>query len=426
MIHRAPCQPAHLHNAYRISIRHASTEAGQWQILTNHPPPYPYGPSLRYQRANTGLYGGATIQFGNLISEKNEHKSRRVWIPNIHRKRLWSELLGRFLQVKINLRVLRTIDKVGGIDEYLIGSDSPARIKELGMVGWRLRWELMQTDAYKERAKREREVLGLPVEGWQAAQKAKIIRERKEGIAIAGEYLAIISAERKAAKEVATEFQSAEDEDVNPNFAVGAKSNSEQHKDRPAEEQAASSAATEAFARVEEQATKLNMTTSNLIRQAAMLYRNQTYQKAEHDNLLAERRALREKYASDIEEACTSNDRGRTLRLYRRYLKLRLDQVNAAREQQKLTLYTESELLELAPGPPKMVNLKDWERLKVMAAQEEVAWQRRAEARKEKEAKIASGEIVEPEARIPKRRKKASVWGRVQEVVFRTQMQRQK
>lgn len=128
-------------------------------------PPYPYGPALQYKARDRGLYGGSTIQFGNNVSEKNKGKTRRTWHPNIHRKRLWSDALGKFVQVKVQARVLRTIDKVGGLDEYLLGN-KPARIKELGVEGWRLRWEVMRTPKIRDRIKAERVKLGLPEGGW--------------------------------------------------------------------------------------------------------------------------------------------------------------------------------------------------------------------------------------------------------------------
>lgn len=58
-------------------------------------------------------------------------------------------------------RVLRTIDLLGGIDEYLLGSKT-RRIRDLGPAGWALRWKIMQTPAVKERFARERAALGLP------------------------------------------------------------------------------------------------------------------------------------------------------------------------------------------------------------------------------------------------------------------------
>ena len=69
------------------------------------------------------------------------------------------------MQVKVQARVVRTIDKVGGLDEYLLGN-KPARIKELGVEGWRLRWEVMRTPKIRDRIKAERVKLGLPEGGW--------------------------------------------------------------------------------------------------------------------------------------------------------------------------------------------------------------------------------------------------------------------
>jgi large subunit ribosomal protein L28 len=123
-------------------------------------PPYPYGPSTFYKQSNFGLYGTAKILFGNKVSEKNEIKTRRSWRPNVQQKRLWSKALRKYLRLRVTTRVLRTIDKCGGLDEYLLG-EKPARIKELGMGGWKLRWRLMQTESVKERFRKQREALGL-------------------------------------------------------------------------------------------------------------------------------------------------------------------------------------------------------------------------------------------------------------------------
>ncbi|KAL8750809.1 MAG: hypothetical protein Q9184_006289 [Pyrenodesmia sp. 2 TL-2023] len=127
-------------------------------------PTYPYGPSLLYKQSNFGLYGGAKPQFGNKVSERNEIKTRRRWEPNIHDKRLWSVAMDKYLRVKVQARVLRTIDKVGGLDEYLMG-ESPARVRELGMEGWKMRWRLMKTEWGQQRLKERRIGLGLRPEG---------------------------------------------------------------------------------------------------------------------------------------------------------------------------------------------------------------------------------------------------------------------
>lgn len=111
-------------------------------------PPYPHGPARWYKQANTGLYGGQTIRFGNNVGEKSEMRTRRSWHPNLITRNLRSSLLNSTIRVKLTTRVLRTIDKAGGIDAYLLGTKS-ARIKELGMEGWKLRCELLASPAYR-------------------------------------------------------------------------------------------------------------------------------------------------------------------------------------------------------------------------------------------------------------------------------------
>lgn len=123
-------------------------------------PTYPHGPSRWYKQSNLGLYGLQKIRSGNIVSSKNEIKTRRVWKPNVHHRRLWSMLLNRYLRLRITTRVMRTVDKCGGLDNYLLG-DSVARIKELGVTGWALRWRLMQTEEWKAKHRAEMIRLGL-------------------------------------------------------------------------------------------------------------------------------------------------------------------------------------------------------------------------------------------------------------------------
>ncbi|ROW06795.1 hypothetical protein VMCG_04223 [Cytospora schulzeri] len=123
-------------------------------------PPYPYGPRQVYKQSNGGLYGSSRIRFGNNVSEKHDVKTPRKWRPNLQRRRLWSEALRCFVQTRVTTRVLRTIDKVGGLDNYLLG-DKSQRIKDLGPWGWKLRWRIMQSDIVTERFRAERAALGL-------------------------------------------------------------------------------------------------------------------------------------------------------------------------------------------------------------------------------------------------------------------------
>lgn len=80
------------------------------------------------------------------------------------------------MQIKVQARVLRTIDKCGGLDEYLLG-EKPQRIKELGVQGWRLRWLVLRTGKVRRRVRAEREALGLVEHDRAVAQKR--FEERK-------------------------------------------------------------------------------------------------------------------------------------------------------------------------------------------------------------------------------------------------------
>jgi large subunit ribosomal protein L28 len=159
----APTHPSLTHLRTFTSTTSLFAKSTKKRLAFEHEnvPTYPYGPSQIYKQSNFGLYGTQKIRFGNSVSEKNEIKNRRYWRPNVQSKRLWSDSLNTFVRVRITTKVLRTVDKVGGLDEYLLG-EKRARIKELGMGGWKLRWRIMQTEKVKERYRLQREQFGLP------------------------------------------------------------------------------------------------------------------------------------------------------------------------------------------------------------------------------------------------------------------------
>lgn len=123
-------------------------------------PPYPYGERQHYKQANRGLYGTARIRFGNNVTPKHNVKTRRFWRPNVHVKSFYMPALGARVKTRLTLRILKTIRREGGLQEYLLKS-KPARIKELGPGGWNLRWLLFQSRAIQERFNEQRVALGL-------------------------------------------------------------------------------------------------------------------------------------------------------------------------------------------------------------------------------------------------------------------------
>ncbi len=56
---------------------------------------------------------------GNNVSHAN-NKTRRRYLPNLQSRRLYSEALGQSVRLRIAASTLRTIEKRGGIDGYLV------------------------------------------------------------------------------------------------------------------------------------------------------------------------------------------------------------------------------------------------------------------------------------------------------------------
>jgi large subunit ribosomal protein L28 len=60
---------------------------------------------------------GKGVLVGNNVSHAN-NKTKRRYISNLQITRLYSEVLKGFVTFKICVNTLRTIDKVGGVDNF--------------------------------------------------------------------------------------------------------------------------------------------------------------------------------------------------------------------------------------------------------------------------------------------------------------------
>lgn len=49
---------------------------------------------------------------GNTVSHAN-NKSKRVFEPNLHSKRIWSPALGRFVRLRLTAKAMKIMDKRG-------------------------------------------------------------------------------------------------------------------------------------------------------------------------------------------------------------------------------------------------------------------------------------------------------------------------
>jgi large subunit ribosomal protein L28 len=73
---------------------------------------------------------GKGVLTGNNVSHAN-NKTRRRFLPNLQSRRLFSEMLGETVRLRIAANTLRTIEKHGGIDGFLLQASSTALPGEL-------------------------------------------------------------------------------------------------------------------------------------------------------------------------------------------------------------------------------------------------------------------------------------------------------
>ncbi|ORY18818.1 ribosomal L28 family-domain-containing protein [Clohesyomyces aquaticus] len=128
-----------------------------------HYPKYPHGSARLFKQSDKGLYGSSIIQFGNNVSPRTETKTRRHWKPNVLNKALYSVALDKKIKLRVTARVLKTIDREGGLDAYLL-KDTDCRIRDLGPTGWALRCRILQTPAVVLKMREEAKAAGLPEE----------------------------------------------------------------------------------------------------------------------------------------------------------------------------------------------------------------------------------------------------------------------
>ena len=66
-------------------------------------------------------FTGKAVQSGNNVSHAN-NKTRRRFLPNLQEVSLMSDVLGTTVKVRLSTRAIRTVEKRGGIDAYLLSA----------------------------------------------------------------------------------------------------------------------------------------------------------------------------------------------------------------------------------------------------------------------------------------------------------------
>ena len=75
---------------------------------------------------------GKTFQSGNNVSHA-KNRTRRRFLPNLQNTTFFSERLRRSIRLRVAVSAIRTVEKRGGLDEYLLSASNtklpPAALK---------------------------------------------------------------------------------------------------------------------------------------------------------------------------------------------------------------------------------------------------------------------------------------------------------
>ena len=81
---------------------------------------------------------GKSVMSGNNVSHAN-NRTRRRFLPNLQSASMQSEILGRKVSLRISTSAMRTVEKHGGLDAFLL----QARNAELAEEAQRLKREIV-------------------------------------------------------------------------------------------------------------------------------------------------------------------------------------------------------------------------------------------------------------------------------------------
>jgi large subunit ribosomal protein L28 len=106
----------------RASAKPFAYSASNGAITPNISPLVDLQQRFRSNRSRRGLYDGKDIRSGNNVSFSMK-STKRKFKPNVFLKRVYSEILDEMVQFHLTTSALRSIDKAGGLDNYLMKNE---------------------------------------------------------------------------------------------------------------------------------------------------------------------------------------------------------------------------------------------------------------------------------------------------------------
>lgn len=74
----------------------------------------------------------------NLVSHSNI-KTKTIAQPNVQKKRIFSQVLGQLVTLRVATSTIRDMEHVGGLDKYILGRDEEKLSKRALAVKTRIR-----------------------------------------------------------------------------------------------------------------------------------------------------------------------------------------------------------------------------------------------------------------------------------------------
>jgi len=81
---------------------------------------------------------GKGVLAGNNVSHAH-NKTRRRFLPNVQKTTLLSDALGQSISLKLSTQAIRTIEKNGGLDTYLLSTSNEKLTDEARQLKRRIR-----------------------------------------------------------------------------------------------------------------------------------------------------------------------------------------------------------------------------------------------------------------------------------------------
>lgn len=124
-------------------------------------------PGHTFKRADRGIYGTAHVQTGNNVSF-SQRKTKRRWLPNAQRVSLWSDILDTRVSVRATARMIRTIERAGGLDRWILHTPSAKLTSQFVL---NLKKRILSAQSEQQAAAAAAAAEGVTVEAWLAARE---------------------------------------------------------------------------------------------------------------------------------------------------------------------------------------------------------------------------------------------------------------